>query len=379
MHTLYLNYYYDKDLTSTTSLLERYHSSKNWCEAIARQGGEISYLQRFHSADQQMLNGVNYHFVADNLPPHLSWYQNPKAFHKEIVKLKPDVIHYNGQVFHLKHLRPLLPEKISVVWQHHGGPPASVPKKFIYKHAFRLLDGFMFTSPEQAEEWRDAGLIFPHQAIYEVIESSTLFTPLPHAQARRHLGLRGDEIFLWVGRLNANKDPLTVLKGFAFSLSHFRNPHLYMIYSEENLLADLQSEIRSLSLCERVHLLGKVPHSELPEYYSVADYFVLGSHHEGSGFALLEGMACGAIPIVTDIPSFRKITGNGTAGYLWNAGDPNSLAATLQCAQSKRMGRYSIVDYFQSNLSFDCVGREALAIYKKAWQQRQATLPKNNS
>ncbi|MBI3578418.1 MAG: glycosyltransferase family 4 protein [Ignavibacteriales bacterium] len=372
MHTLYLNYHYDKDLTTATSLLERYHSSKNWCEAIVRQGGKISYVQRFHFADHQIFNGVEYHFVADNLPPHLSWFQNPKLFHKEIVKLQPDVIHYNGQVFHLKYLRPLLREKTAIVWQHHGGPPPSLPKKFLYKQALRLLDGFMFTSAQQAEEWKNAGLIFPRQAIYEVLESSTLFTPLPCAQVRRPLCILGEEVFLWVGRLNANKDPLTVLKGFAFSVKHFRNPHLYIIYSGEDLLDDLQNEIRSLSLCERVHLLGKISHAELPQYYSGANYFVLGSHHEGSGFALLEAMACGAIPIVTDIPSFRKITGNGIAGHLWKTGDPNSFAETLQRVQSKKMDRDSIMDYFQSNLSFDCVGREALTAYNQLWEHRQS-------
>ncbi len=51
-------------------------------------------------------------------------------------------------------------------------------------------------------------------------------------------------------------------------------------------------------------------------YYNSADYFVLGSHYEGSGFSLVEAMSCGVIPIVTDIPSFRMMTNNGKIGTL---------------------------------------------------------------
>ncbi|MBI3586624.1 MAG: glycosyltransferase family 4 protein [Ignavibacteriales bacterium] len=377
MHTLYINYHYDNDLTTIASLLERYHSSRNWCEAVAKQGGSISYIQRFRYTDHQAINGVDYYFINDNLPPHLSWYQNPKTFHKQIIKLKADVIHYNGQIFHLKYLRSLLPKETAVVWQHHGGLPPSFLKRLIYKPAFRLLDDVMFTSFEQAEEWKKVDLISPHQAVHEIIESSTFFTPLPREHARSTLGLQGGEIFLWVGRLNTIKDPLTILKGFALSLKLFKNPHLYMIYSEKDLLADVQKAILSLSLSERVHLVGKVPHDELPKYYSGADYFVLGSLHEGSGFALLEAMACGALPIVTDIPSFRKITRNGTVGYLWKVGSPHSLAVTLGSAQSKTMSRDSIVAYFKKNLSFDCVGHEALSIYRQVWQRRQSTRNEN--
>ena len=38
--------------------------------------------------------------------------------------------------------------------------------------------------------------------------------PLPRAMARAISGVHGDPALLWVGHLDANKDPLTVLEGF---------------------------------------------------------------------------------------------------------------------------------------------------------------------
>src|SRR5438876_111648 len=55
-------------------------------------------------------------------------------------------------------------------------------------------------------------------------------------------------------------------------------------------------------------MLGHVLHFRLAAFYSAADLFVLGSHDEGSGYAVLEACACGASPVVTDIPSFRRMT-----------------------------------------------------------------------
>ena len=50
----------------------------------------------------------------------------------------------------------------------------------------------------------------------------------------------------------------------------------------------------------------------MPNYYGAADVFVSGSHSEGSGYALIEAMSAGVVPVVTDIPSFRAIAGDDT-------------------------------------------------------------------
>ena len=45
-------------------------------------------------------------------------------------------------------------------------------------------------------------------------------TPLEPDAARRLSGVTGDPAVLWVGRLNANKDPLCAVEGFAGMLAH---------------------------------------------------------------------------------------------------------------------------------------------------------------
>ncbi len=76
---------------------------------------------------------------------------------------------------------------------------------------------------------------------------------------------------------------------------------------EERIAADPR-------LRDRVQLLGRVPHLRIEQLMCAADIFVLGSHREGSGYSLIEALSCGLPPVVTDIPSFRALTGGARSG-----------------------------------------------------------------
>jgi hypothetical protein len=64
---------------------------------------------------------------------------------------------------------------------------------------------------------------------------STSFKQEEKMQARLKTGMVGDPCFLWVGRLNSNKDPLTVLAAFEKYLQVNNHARLYMIYQQNDL------------------------------------------------------------------------------------------------------------------------------------------------
>jgi glycosyltransferase involved in cell wall biosynthesis len=141
-----------------------------------------------------------------------------------------------------------------------------------------------------------------------------------------------------------------------------------MAYRQAELLPTLEAKIAGTErLCGAVTLLGEIPYEEIEPYYNSADLFVQGSAHEGSGLALLDAMACGVVPVVTDIPSFRTITDGGRIGALWRPGDVDGfVGAFLRTAEqplaavSRRARRY-----FEQNWSAETVGRRALAVYRR--------------
>jgi len=128
----------------------------------------------------------------------------------------------------------------------------------------------------------------------------------------------------------------------------------------------------SPQLKSRVTLLGRLSRDKVRLILSAADIFASASRREGSGYAALEAMACGAVPVLSDIPSFRAMTGDGTVGLLFPAGDAEALGRTLEdvsreaeCIGWPRM-RDLVLRHFRGELGVKALGRKAAAAYRQA-------------
>jgi hypothetical protein len=79
------------------------------------------------------------------------------------------------------------------------------------RRALEKCSAVSFCARAQAEPFRGAGLLGPQVEVFEIPESTSSFKPGDQAAARAATGIHGDPAVLWVGHLNANKDPLTIL------------------------------------------------------------------------------------------------------------------------------------------------------------------------
>lgn len=91
----------------------------------------------------------------------------------------------------------------------------------------------------------------------------------------------------------------------------------------------LKELARSLGVLDRTQFTGWLPRAELPRYLASADVYVSTSLSDGASNSLLEGMACGLAPVVTDIPANRPWVKDGANGFLFPAGDHKTLAARI--------------------------------------------------
>ncbi len=79
---------------------------------------------------------------------------------------------------------------------------------------------------------------------------------------------------------------------------------------------NLERQVKDLNISSSVQFLGWVTHEEMPKLLSKADIYVSTSLDDGTSVSLLEAMASGAFPIVTDIPSNREWISDGENGFL---------------------------------------------------------------
>jgi glycosyltransferase involved in cell wall biosynthesis len=100
------------------------------------------------------------------------------------------------------------------------------------------------------------------------------------------------------------------------------------------LLGRLQEHAQRLGLAERIEFLGRV--NEVEDLYRGATAFVLCSRSEGMPVAMLDAMAAGLPPIVTDVGEIGTLVKDGHNGLLYRVGDVEALARHIDALVSDR-------------------------------------------
>lgn len=128
---------------------------------------------------------------------------------------------------------------------------------------------------------------------------------------------------LFLGRMEARKgifDLLDVIPGILKTGNRIK----FMIAGDGEVKR-VQATVREKKLDECVNVAGWLDTKKARTAQGWADIFVLPSHNEGLPMALLESMAMGAVPIVSDAGGIGEVVKDGYNGLLVKAGDPKSL------------------------------------------------------
>ena len=346
-----LNYHFLK-ANSWNEINEKYHANIQYLNFIPKNTNILSIYRSDFSFEK--ITGQIKHKIFKNKP--LFRFQIPIRIHQYIKNLKPDfvLIHGLGYALFAFVLKRFVVKNAKIMIQVHGFAPAPKGiKKAIFKLVDRYIDGYFFTGKGNATSWID-NQIFSKEKVFTCMEGSTNFSFNENITKKQNS-------YLWVGRLDSNKDPLTILEAFKIFLKTNPKATLTMIYNDTTLLDAVKSKInQSKMLKSNVTLVGEVLKENIKAYYDTHQFFVLGSHYEGSGYALLESMACGCIPIVTRIPSFEFMTDNGNCGLLFEVENIDDLVKRLNESVkiSIELYRMKVLDYFELKLSYKAIAKD---------------------
>lgn len=327
-------------------------------ERLAKEH-EVASIERINYEGEYNYNGVHYYFTRLQKQK----IRFPFKMHRLIKQLKPDVVFVNGFIFPLQiiQLRLKLGKGVKIIVLHRAEKPFVGLKRQLQRLADKCVNGYLFVSSGFGDEWIQKGIIRNSNKIAEVIQASSFFQPGDRLVAKSQLSISGNPVFLWVGRLDSNKDPFTVIKAFIRFLQVEPLAKLYMIYQDDELLPQVKFLIENNTNAKKaIQLVGPTPHQQLQAWYNSADYFISGSHYEGSGVAVIEAMSCGCIPILTDIISFRKITANGECGVLYEMGNEEDLLIVLKriSERNPKSEREKVLKQFHSEFSFEAIARK---------------------
>jgi len=374
-HVVQISFFSDRQGRSAAQLLDEWPTLVDVAESASKSGSDVSVVQASARSEHLERNGVHYYLLPFN---DASARNACSAEYRGLLRsLAPDVFHVHGldfpqQVSSLAEMRSGAP----IILQDHASRPPRIWRRASVRRGMSVAAGVAFCSLAQARPFAAAGLIGASTRVYEIPESTSRFAPADRDDARRATGVEGYPAVLWVGHLNANKDPLTVLEGISASIRELPQLRFYCCFGDAPLLRAVQRRIASDNrLRDRVHLLGRLPHERIELLMRAADIFVLGSHQEGSGYSLIEALACGLPPAVTDIPSFRSLTHAGSVGELWPCGDSRALCRAL-LSIAHRSGseqRAAVRAHFERELSSNALGVKLSAMYADVLARRHRT------
>ena len=372
--------YYDDRPTPLGDVPGRYLHIDLVASALARRNHDVVVVQAFCENRIERRNSSEFRYART---PHRSGARlaggpfgfdllvrrNLEQLMQAAIDVQPDVVH----MFSLALLQPLLEigawcgrARLPLTVSYHGGAPRPAPwLKGIQHHILKRCHRVFFPTRFSADAWLARGLLREEQ-VAMCMEVSSVFEPADRTATRLRTGMSGHPVFVWNAGLNARKDPLTAIR--AFSLIRQRWPHakLYMIYLTGEMLGEVEGAIAADPLLTgAVEMRGRIPHTQVEDFLNSADFLLHSARSEIGCFGVLEAMACGVIPVVTDIPLCRTVTREGQYGILFPVGDHQSMAErTLQFDLGKIgvMSR-SIREMFARSFSYDAIAE----IYEDAF------------
>jgi glycosyltransferase involved in cell wall biosynthesis len=361
MHSLKLidlTFYMHEDIHDPDKAIRVHEASVGYARYLGSDASAEIIIHMDYEG-QRELHGITYSFFKSKN----SFFHIPRKTLKYVRSIAPDIILVHGLIFPVQvlALRYYARPSCKIICIHHAEGP-SLLKWIFYKMANRSVDSYIFSAREIAKPWIKRKII-PEGKCKELVMASTSFRRKNRSEARMRLGIPDKRIFLWVGRLSPVKDPVTVIRGFSAYIRDGGSGSLYMIYQDEELTDEIRKIIEEdIVLKKAIIPVGAKPHDELEWWYSAADYYLSGSRSEAIGYSLIEAMACGCIPVVTDIPSFRKII--GSYGYLYDPGNAAELKKVLvQLADAgSEDERDKIAKHFESSLSFSVLAEKITGI-----------------
>lgn len=148
-----------------------------------------------------------------------------------------------------------------------------------------------------------------------------------------HHGRRSDHqlhdpaCVLYVGRLHPQKGLDTLLQAFALLRRRLDHPVVLRVVGDGPLRGELVALAEQLGITAAVDFAGQ--RDDVWSDLGHADVFVLPSRAEGLSNALLEAMAAGVPPVVSDIPGNRNVVDHGQTGMVVAVDDAAALADAL--------------------------------------------------
>lgn len=140
----------------------------------------------------------------------------------------------------------------------------------------------------------------------------------------------------FAGRVNAKQKRMDLVPALVRELNIRKVNYCLEIAGEGNYMENLQTFIKNNGLGDRIRLLGRLEREQISAFWKNQDICLSLSDYEGRSISMMEAMANGAVPVVTDTSGVREDITDGENGYIAAVQDIRSLAERIAFLESHR-------------------------------------------
>lgn len=195
------------------------------------------------------------------------------------------------------------------------------------------------------------------------------FKPFDSEQFKRSIGLQDKNVVLFVGRLIPRKG-LTYLVEAARKVTEEMPNTIFVIVGNGPLRHQIISTLEKLHLAGNFRFFGDVSDEMLPNFYGLADVFVLPSIQEGQGIALLEAQASTKPVVAFNVSGVTEAVLDEKSGFLVDRANSEMLGEAIMKLLADKTLREHMGsagrDFVRRNFTWDICAQKMLTIYREA-------------
>lgn len=205
-------------------------------------------------------------------------------------------------------------------------------RKWIEKRVLRKSDQIIVLSEFTLEKIWNACKIPPQKVsiIPGGVDLKTFYSTADKIEIRQRLHIPPEKVVLFSVR---NLVPRMGLENLIIAITEVVKTarDIYLVLGGEGPLRDdLIALTKKLGVENFITFTGFIPEEELPNYYRIADLFVLPTKElEGFGLVTLEAMASGVPVLGTPVGGTKEILGKFDPDFLLKDSSPGSIAGSI--------------------------------------------------
>jgi len=241
--------------------------------------------------------------------------------------------------------------------------------RWVAKLAKRSHLIFAANSAEIVDDLRQEGI--PEPRIFRVPNG----VECPALPLAAHRDDNGVQVYVFVGRLHEEKGLPALIESFRTFAREAGRVRLD-IYGEGPLRSTLDALVQEPGVADIIRLCGNLDDRDI--IYGKAAFLVLPSDSEGMSNSLLEAMAYGVVPMITQVSGARDVVDDPGSGIVLLANDPPTILEGLRRAAAMSREEWASAGSaargkMLSSYSINAVASAYLDLYRELLSDRSSS------